>query len=286
MNVINALTIDFEEWFCVHNFSSKISFSDWESKELRITKNIVILLELLEKYNVKATFFVLGWLAEKVPELIRIIDSKGHEIASHGYSHISLSKMTENDFRKDLEKALSVKQKITGKKIIGFRCPSFSLTPKTKWAFDIMIENGLIYDSSVFPTNLHPEYGYPGVPGRIFRAKDELFEIPLNTADFWGLKLPFGGGGYFRLYPYKFTEYLIKRKNKTGEPVVFYAHPWEFDEGQPRFNAGYYRNFRHYYNIKNNLKKFERLLESFRFTSIKDLYFNGSSYSDKMNKLS
>ncbi len=182
--------------------------------------------------------------------------------------------MSESEFRKDLKKALDVKQNITGKKIIGFRCPSFSLTPKTEWAYDIMVEYGLMYDSSVFPTNIHPEYGFPGVPKSIFKARKELFEIPLNTAEFMGIRLPFGGGGYFRLYPYRFTKYLIKKRNINRKPVIFYVHPWEFDNNQPKVNAGYYRNFRHYYNIKNNLSKFEKILKDFSFTSIKSLYFN------------
>ena len=273
--IVNALTIDFEDWFCAGNLSQIIKYQDWNKCQLRINENTYRILELLDKYKTKGTFFVLGWLAERVPNLVQEIDSLGHEIACHGYSHTSLLKMSKSEFDIDLKKALKVKKEIIGKEILGYRSPSFSLTRKTTWAFEILLENGIKYDSSVFPLSIHPDYGFPEAPSSIYHINESFVEVPLNIKDIFGFKFTFGGGGYFRLYPYFLSRYLMKDKNRQGKPFVFYLHPWEIDDEQPVLNVQYFKKFRHYYNIKSTLKKFEKVLNEFEFLPIKDL-LNGN----------
>jgi len=271
MTIVNALTIDFEDWFCVNNLSASIKFEDWDKCESRIENNTSRILDLLEKYNVKATFFVLGWLAERVPELIKTIEQNGHEIASHGYSHISLSKLTKSDFEVDLKRALQITEQIIQKRILGYRSPSFSITSATSWAFEILVNNGITYDSSVFPLSYHPDYGYRGAETIIHSPINGLLEIPLNVLNVMGLKIPFGGGGYFRLYPHFISNFMMKNHNKKGLPFVFYLHPWEIDHYQPRQNVPMTKKFRHYYNLKNTLNKFEKVLKQYSFTTIQHL---------------
>lgn len=273
MRIKNALTIDFEDWFCAGNLSQEIKFYDWNRCQLRINENTQRILELLEKYKVRGTFFILGWLAERVPDLVKEIDSCGHEIACHGYSHTSLLKMTPADFDIDLKKAIYIKNEIVGKKIFGFRSPSFSLTPKTTWAFDVLKDNGFKYDSSIFPISLHPDYGFPDAPSEIHNIDETIVEVPLSAQKIFGIKFPFGGGGYFRLYPYFLTRYFINSFNNAGKPFIFYLHPWEIDDKQPVLNVQYFKKFRHYYNIKSTLKKFEKVLKEFEFSPIKEILF-------------
>lgn len=271
MSIVNALTIDFEDWFCVTNLSESIKYEDWQNCELRIENNTSRILELFDKHDVKATFFVLGWIAERLPELIKLIDMCGHEIASHGYSHISINKLTRSEFEADLKKALQIKKNIINKKILGFRSPSFSINSKTLWAYEIMLENGIKYDSSVFPFSFHPEYGFPGSIDTVHEPIAGLLEVPLNVAKIFGVEVPFGGGGYFRLYPYFFSRMLMNRYNKNGRPFIFYLHPWEIDIDQPRVMATVTKKFRHYYNIKNNFNKFEKVIENYEFTTVQKL---------------
>lgn len=271
MTLVNGLTIDFEDWFCVNNLSASIKYEDWGKCELRIVNNTSRILDLLDKYEVNATFFVLGWLAERVPELIKKIEINGHEIASHGYSHISLNKLTKQEFETDLKKALKITREIIQNDILGYRSPSFSINNNTKWAFDVLLENGIKYDSSVFPLSFHPEYGYPGANTIIHNPIKGLLEIPLSVFDMLGLKIPFGGGGYFRLYPYFISNYLMEKHNKQNIPFIFYLHPWEIDHEQPRINTTIFKKFRHYYNLKNTFKKFEKVIQMYKFTTIQKL---------------
>jgi polysaccharide deacetylase family protein (PEP-CTERM system associated) len=272
--ITNALTIDFEDWFCAGNLSSLIKFEDWEKHELRIVDNTLRILELLDKYNLKATFFVLGWIAERVPDLVKLIDSNNHEIACHGYSHTSLKNMSMNQFDADLKKALKIKKDIIQKDILGYRSPSFSITPKTIWAFDVLINNGIKYDSSVFPISLHPDYGFPGMPTAIYNPQKALTEFPLNAVNLLGLMVPFGGGGYFRLYPYFVSIQMMKFYNNRGKPFMFYLHPWEIDIEQPRVNIPSLKKIRHYYNIKNTFFRFEKLLNQFKFSTVRHIIEN------------
>lgn len=267
----NALSIDLEDWFCVYNLSQVIKKEDWDSCELRIENNTRRILELLAAHQAKATFFVLGWIAEHVPHLIREIEQQGHEIASHGYSHSLLFHMTPESFEKDLLKALEVTETITPSKIYGFRAPSFSITHDTMWALDILANHGFRYDSSIFPVNFHPDYGIPDVPLSIYRINSNLIEFPLTCVEVLGRRIPCCGGGYFRIFPYAVTKYLLRRCNNEGRPAIFYLHPWEFDPGQPRIKLSWQKTFRHYHNLSKTLKRFSCLLKDFEFETINEL---------------
>ncbi len=267
----NALSIDVEDWFCVSNLKRAIDYRDWGIQELRVVKNTRRILDLLSAHKTKATFFVLGWIAERVPELIYEIDQMGHEIATHGYSHTMITEMTPESFDEDLKKALHVTQKCTGHAILGFRAPSFTITPKTMWALDVLIENGIRYDSSVFPVSGHPDYGMFECPLQIHEIKPGLIEVPLSVVELFGRRIPCSGGGYFRFFPYTMTRSLMKTCNRRGRPVIFYLHPWEIDPDQPRVNLPLLKRFRHYNNLGKTFKRFDRLLGEFDFTSIREI---------------
>jgi len=268
--MINALTVDVEEWFCGHILERGIRKEDWNKQELRVVRNTERLLKILSNHKTKATFFVLGWLAERVPELISEIEVEGHEIGTHGYSHVSITAMTSQDFEKDLVKALEVTRRCIKGKILGFRAPHFTVTKETIWALDILAKHGIKYDSSVFPLGLHPDYGIPDAPLSIHKLDNSLIEIPLSCVEVMGKRIPIGGG-YFRLYPYGLTKALLKRCNREGRPAVFYLHPWELDPAQPRVKLGPINTLRHYYNLDKTTERLERLLTDFRFTSIRKL---------------
>jgi len=267
----NVLTIDLEDWFCANNLSGIIKYEQWSTCELRIVDNTHRLLNLLELKNVKATFFVLGWIAERVPDLIKEIENLGHEIASHGYSHISLHNMNRTDFERDIKKALLVKREIVTKDIIGYRSPSFSVTDDTIWALKILKENGFLYDSSVFPFRFHPDYGMRGAPLNIYRDSRGINEVPMSCIQILKFRVPFGGGAYFRFYPLFLSKMLMKLCNNQRRPFVFYLHPWEIDVSQPKVPLPYFKSLRHYCNIKNTLAKFSDILDCFSFTTIKNL---------------
>lgn len=220
----NIMSIDVEDWFHPEALKSFFNSSDWEKLESRVTKNTRKLLELLEKYNVKATFFILGWVAEKYPELIQKIDELGHEIASHGYSHKMITQMNQTEFEEDLCKSLEILENIIQKKIIGFRAPTFSITEETKdWALPILYKYGIQYDSSVYPIH-HDRYGIATAPRDQFviyeNGKDNIIEFPLSTLRISGFNMPFGGGGYLRLYPLFITKYFISKLNNENIPTV------------------------------------------------------------------
>ncbi len=265
----NALSIDVEDWFCVSNLKKAIDYKDWDSQELRVEKNTRRILDLLSKHEVEATFFVLGWIAERVPDLISEIDRQGHEIATHGYSHMMITSMTPESFEEDLKKAIEVTSQCIKQDIRGFRAPSFTVTQKTRWALDILARNGLRYDSSIFPVSGHPDYGMPDSPLGIHEVIPDLIEAPLSVAEVFGKRIPCGGGGYFRLFPYSVTRLLMKKCNRQGRPVIFYLHPWEIDPDQPRVDLPLIKKFRHYNNLGKTYARLDRLLGDFEFTSIR-----------------
>ncbi|MBU2541268.1 MAG: DUF3473 domain-containing protein [Candidatus Omnitrophica bacterium] len=268
----NAISVDLEDWFCVENLSSVIKKEDWGKCELRLVKNTRQILDLFVKYNTKATFFILGWIAERVPDLISEIEERGHEIATHGYSHTLITEMTPIGFEEDLKKALYVtKRCIKHDEILGFRAPSFTIKKDTLWALDILIKNGIRYDSSIFPISFHPDYGIPNSQLSIYEFDNSLIEVPLSCAEFYGRRVPCSGGGYFRLFPYPLTKFFIKHCMKQGRPVIFYLHPWEIDSKQPRVKVGGFKRFRHYYNLGKTFKRLNKLLSDFEFTSIKEI---------------
>jgi len=267
----NVFSIDLEDWFCVSNMSKIIKREDWNKLESRVEKNTKKILYLLKKHNTQATFFVLGWVAERIPHLIKEISKQGHEIACHGYSHNLLTKMTPKSFEKDIRKAIFVITECTNKEILGYRAPSFSIVASTKWAFSVLEKVGIKYDSSVFPVSFHPLYGMPNSPLDIYSISKSLTEFPMSCIQLFGLKIAASGGAYFRLYPYWITRLFINYINKKGRPVVFYLHPWEIDYKQPRVNLPYFEKLRHYFNLELTYARLDRLLRDFTFTTMRDV---------------
>ena len=270
MKMRNAMSIDLEDWFNVHNMSQAIRREDWNKCEMRVIANTRRILELLARHSTEATFFTLGWIAERVPDLVREIELAGHEIATHGYSHTLLTEMTPESFEADLKKALLVTQQCVDQEIVGFRAPSFTITTKTLWAVDVLTRNGIRYDSSIFPIGFHPDYGMSDVSLSIYRHNaSPLVEFPMSCAEVMGRRIPCSGGGYFRILPYAITKRLLERCNAQGRPVMFYIHPWEIDPEQPRVKLSAFKSFRHYYNLDKTMGRLDRLLKDFELTSVR-----------------
>jgi polysaccharide deacetylase family protein (PEP-CTERM system associated) len=270
--MINALTIDVEDYFHVTAFEKYIRTEDWDNYPLRVVDNTLKILDILDERSVKATFFVLGWVAKRCPSLVKEIQKRGHEIACHGYGHELIYRIGPENFRRDIRKARMLLEDISGKKINGYRAPSYSITKKSLWAFDILIEEGFTYDSSIFPV-AHDIYGISDAnrfPHEINRPSGVIKEFPLSTLKFrisnFEFRIPIAGGGYLRLFPV----WLIRRainyiNNCEGQPVVLYLHPWEIDPEQPRVRAGFKSRFRHYVNLDKTVGKVENLLSLFDF---------------------
>ena len=268
----NVMSVDVEDWFCVHNLSRLIPYADWDKCESRVERSTARLLDLFGKYRVEATFFVLGWVADRFPDLVREIERRGHEVATHGYSHQLLTYMRPEEFRADLQRSLVALARTATQEVRGFRAPSFSLTKRTLWAVDILRESGIQYDSSVFPVAFHPDYGIADADLRPHRLAEGLTELPMGVAEVFGWRIPCSGGGYFRLYPYAVTRALMRRCNQQGRPVMFYLHPWEADPGQPRVaGLSWSKRFRHYNNLDRTEERLEWLLNDFAFTSARQL---------------
>jgi polysaccharide deacetylase family protein (PEP-CTERM system associated) len=267
----NALTVDLEDWFCVYNMSRIIKREDWNKCDLRVSKNTARLLDVFERHQTKATFFVLGWVADRLPGLVQEIEKKGHEIASHGYSHTLLNELGPESFEKDLAKALTITQRCSSGPVVGFRAPSFSITEETKWALEILSAHGIRYDSSVVPTSFHPDYGVKGSLLSVYPIHSRLLEVPISSIRVLGTNIPFSGGGYFRLFPYWLTKFFIRKCHREGRPVVFYIHPWEIDPDQPRLKLPRTKRFRHYHNLDKTLDRLEKLLQDFEFTTIREI---------------
>lgn len=271
MFLINILTIDVEDYYQVENFKKYISIDEWDTFESHVVNSTHLLLDILKKYNIKATFFVLGWTAEKYPQLVQDIYQQGHEIASHGYKHLLVYDLNKETFYKNLKKSINIIENIIDDKIFGFRAPSFSITRKSLWALDIMKDLNLKYDSSIYPISGHNRYGISDADPYIFKHKNQIIEVPPASFQLFNKRWPIGGGGYFRLLPYKVMRLLLKKIDRTENPFVMYFHPWEFDPNQPKIKeASYSEKFRHYININKNEKKFNELLSDFEFTTIKD----------------
>lgn len=276
--MINALSFDIEDWFQVENLKCAVSYGDWESAELRVEANTGKILRLLREKNIKATFFILGWIAEKSPALVKEIYDEGHEIASHGYSHELVYNMTEEAFREDIDRSKSLLEEITKRRVTGYRAPSFSITADSLWAVDILKEKGFSYDSSIFPVSFHDRYGFDGCDTKPFRWPNGLLEIPLSVYKIGGFALPLAGGGYFRLLPYGYFKYFFKRLNGKNQRFTFYLHPWELDPDQPRVKLPLSYRFRHYVNLKLTEKSLKRLLKDFDFQSIDKAYDMDADY--------
>mgnify|MGYP003628067641 FL=1 len=267
----NALTIDVEDYFQVAALAEAVRREDWHSMEYRVEANTQRILSLLDRHKARATFFTLGWVAEKSPELVRLIRKEGHEIASHGYSHQLIYNQTPEVFREETRRSKAVLENITGEPITGYRAASYSITNESRWALDILAEEGFAWDSSIFPVH-HDRYGMPGTPRWPHTLTTDkgykLAEFPLSTLKLPGYTLPIAGGGYFRLFPYWFSRWGLGSINRQGQPFVFYLHPWEVDPGQPRLDVKWFSRFRHYNNLDVCEARLSKLLGHFLFTTM------------------
>ncbi len=270
----NALTVDVEDYFHVSGFASSINRKDWDSHPLRVEQNTGKLLDLFDQSEVKATFFVLGWVAERLPGLIREIADRGHEVACHGYSHELVYRQSPEVFSKETLRSKALLEDITQLPVRGYRAASYSITEQSRWALDVLADAGFVYDSSIFPVR-HDRYGIPGSPEYPYELKTpdgkSLIEFPLSTAKVFGYRLPVAGGGYFRLYPYIVTRLGLMQINGNNRPFIFYLHPWEIDPGQPRVSANWMSRFRHYNNLKKCEGRLKQLMTDFRFGTAWDV---------------
>jgi polysaccharide deacetylase family protein (PEP-CTERM system associated) len=273
--MINLLTIDVEEWFHTSALDPYIGFDRWDSLESRLEPNVNNILELLTTHQIHATFFVLGWVAERYPALIRQIDAGGHEIGSHGYRHRLIYHLSPETFKDYVLRSKHLLEDLISKPVLGYRATSFSIVKDTLWALEVIKEAGFIYDSSIFPIR-HDIYGIDGFPRFPFVHQNGLIEIPPSTLRIVGRNFPVAGGGYFRLYPYWITRKCLQRLNRAGYPGVIYLHPWELDPGFPRIgSADWLTRFRQYVNLAKTEGRLERLLSEFKFITISE-YLNNS----------
>jgi polysaccharide deacetylase family protein (PEP-CTERM system associated) len=265
---LNAMTVDVEDYFHVSVFERTVARATWESLESRVVTNTERLLDLFDEHAVRGTFFVLGWVAERHPALVRTIAGRGHELASHGYAHRLVYDQTPEIFRDDVRKAKAIIEDASGRRVNGYRAPSFSVTKQSLWALDVLLEEGYRYDASIFPVR-HDRYGIPDAhrwPHAMTRAGGSLFEVPGSTVRLGGHNLPVAGGGYFRILPYAWTRWGIRRVNRVeGQPAVFYLHPWEIDPRQPRLPASVLGRFRHYRNLHRTEARLRSLMRDFSF---------------------
>jgi polysaccharide deacetylase family protein (PEP-CTERM system associated) len=270
MEPTQLFSIDVEEHFQANAFDRVVSREDWDRQPSRVEGNTERLLDLLGRTGARATCFVLGWVAERHPALVRRIAAEGHEVASHGWWHRRIGSLTAQELRQEVRDSKRILEDLSGAPVVGFRAPSFSITPGREWAFDVLLEEGYTYDSSLFPIR-RPDYGYPAspvIPHEIRRPSGVLLEIPMATARVFGMRIPAAGGGYLRQLPYALIQRAARDAVARRRPGMFYIHPWEVDPGQPRFPVGMLTRMRHYGGLEKTLGHLERLLTEFRFTSV------------------
>ena len=272
--VVNAMSVDVEDYFHVSAFDQIVDRKHWDSFESRVCPNTERLLALFAESGVRSTFFVLGWVAARFPALVRRIAAGGHEIASHGYGHRLVYEIGPDEFRQDIRRAKALLEDISGLAVLGYRAPSYSITERSLWALDVLIDEGYKYDTSIFPIH-HDRYGIPGAPRHVHlmeRAGGALVEAPGSTVRWGGVNLPIGGGGYFRLLPYWWTSRGIARLNRRERrPAIFYVHPWEIDPDQPRLDVPRATRVRHYTNIGKTEGRLRRLIKDFAFSTVGDV---------------
>ncbi len=268
MAIKNALTVDVEDYFQVSAFAQTIQPDDWVNHPLRVERNTHHLLDLFDEHQVKATFFVLGWVAERTRKLVEEIALRGHEVASHGYSHQLIYKQKPDVFREETLRSKKLLEDITQMPVRGYRAASYSITRQSLWALDTLVEAGFEYDSSIFPVR-HDRYGIPGSSEQPYHLTTpqghSLLEFPLSTAHIFNYRLPIAGGGYFRLYPYWLTRAGLRQVNRRSQPFIFYLHPWEIDPAQPKIAASWFSRFRHYNNLDKCEYRLQQLLDDFDF---------------------
>jgi polysaccharide deacetylase family protein (PEP-CTERM system associated) len=273
--VLNALTVDVEDYFHVQAFADVILPEQWGQFPLRVENNTRRLLELFGRRQIRATFFVLGWVAEHCPLLVREIAAAGHEIGCHGYNHQMIGRADAESFRDDIERAKDILEDLSGLAVRCYRAPSYSVTNQTLWALDVLQQAGFTHDSSIFPV-LHDQYGIPDAP-RFLHYRDlgdgrRILEFPPSTLSIYGANLPISGGGYFRLLPYGVSAWALRRINENErQPAMFYLHPWEIDPAQPRIAASWPSRFRHYQNLHSTEEKLLRLLDEFSWAPLTEV---------------
>lgn len=269
----NALSIDVEDYFQVSALAPYIPRSSWDSIPCRVERNLDVILGLLEQSGNKATFFTLGWIAERHPQAIRKIVRAGHELASHGFGHERASDLDRERFSADIRKAKAILEDLSGNEIKGYRAPSFSIGLNNQWAFDCIAEAGYRYSSSIYPIR-HDHYGIPDAPRFTYEVRPGLMEIPVTTSRVLSTNLPAGGGGYFRFLPYGLSRWLIRRVNRLDrQPAIFYMHPWEVDPDQPRVHGVNAKTrFRHYVNLRRTVPRLRQLLADFRWDRVDHVF--------------
>lgn len=272
-HITNALTVDVEDYFQVSAFEPYIPRSDWDHRECRVERNVHRILDLFDQHGVRATFFTLGWVAQRYPGLVREIAARGHEVASHGYCHQRASDLDPPSFMADISRAKQLLEDTSGQAVAGYRAPSFSIGERNLWAFDCLAEAGYRYSSSIYPIR-HDHYGMPDAPRFAHEVRPGLTEIPVSTLRLFHTNLPSSGGGYFRLLPYAVSSWMLRRINQVERrPAIFYFHPWEIDPGQPRISGiSKKARFRHYVNIGRTEARLQRLLQDFRWGRMDEVF--------------
>ena len=271
--ITNALTIDVEDYFQVSAFAPYIDRAHWDQRECRVEHNIDRILQLLSAKQTRATFFTLGWVAERYPEMVRRIVREGHELASHGYGHQRVTELSETQFYDDIHRAKHLLEDIGGQPVLGYRAPSFSIGATNLWALDTLQRAGYRYSSSIYPVQ-HDHYGMPDAPRFAHQIRDGLMEVPPTTLRMFNRNLPSSGGGYFRLLPYALSRWMLQQVNqRDAQATIFYFHPWEIDPDQPRVpGIDLKTRFRHYVNIGRTEQRLARLLDDFRWGRMDDIF--------------
>ena len=271
--IVNALSIDVEDYFQVAAFNPYIARDEWDTRDCRVERNVDRILDMLSQSDAKATFFTLGWVAERYPAMVRRIVEGGHELASHGHAHHRASEQSPEAFFADISRAKSILEDCSGVSVRGYRAPSFSIGAGNPWALDCIQRAGYSYSSSIYPIR-HDHYGWASAPRFPFNPSPGLVEIPISTVRLMNRNWPAGGGGYFRLLPYSVSRWALRRINRDDhEPVIFYFHPWEIDPKQPRIaNAGFKARFRHYVNLDRTERRLRQLLRDFRWSRVDSVF--------------
>lgn len=271
--ITNALTVDVEDYFQVSALAPYIDRKDWDTIPCRVERNVDEILDLFSTHAARATFFTLGWIGERYPQLVRRIQQAGHEVASHGYGHHRATDLSPAEFEQDIRRAKTLLEDIVGAPVVGYRAPSFSIGTGNPWAFDCLRDAGYRYSSSVYPIR-HDHYGMPDAPRFAYQPRNGLTEFPVTTFRMFDSNFPAGGGGYFRFLPYSVSRWAIDKVNRQdAEPSIFYFHPWEIDPGQPRVTGlDAKTRFRHYVNLRRTRDRLSRLLKDFRWGSMNDVF--------------